>query len=37
MPGQRTFSYGELVVPVDTAVVLKITSTDVIHGCGSRR
>lgn len=29
--GQRTFSYGELVVPVDTAVVLNITSTDVIH------
>ena len=30
-PGQRTFSYGELVVPVDTAVVLAIDSTDVIH------
>lgn len=30
-PGQRTFSYGELVVPVDTAVVLNITSTDVLH------
>jgi cytochrome c oxidase subunit 2 len=30
-PGQRTFSYGELVVPVDTAVVLNIDSTDVIH------
>lgn len=30
-PGQRTFSYGELVVPVDTAVVLEIDSTDVIH------
>ena len=30
-PGRRTFSYGELVVPVDTAVVLNITSTDVIH------
>jgi len=30
-PGQRTFSYGELVVPVDTAVVLNIGSTDVIH------
>ena len=29
--GQRVFSYGELVVPVDTAVVLNITSTDVIH------
>jgi heme/copper-type cytochrome/quinol oxidase subunit 2 len=31
VPGQRTFSYGRLVVPVDTAVVLNITSTDVIH------
>lgn len=31
VPGQRTFSYGELVVPVDTAVVLEIDSTDVIH------
>lgn len=30
-PGQRTFSYGELVVPVDTAVVLNIDSTDVVH------
>jgi cytochrome c oxidase subunit 2 len=30
-PGQRTFSYGELVVPVDTTVVLNITSTDVVH------
>ncbi len=30
-PGQRTFSYGELVVPVDTTVVLNITSTDVLH------
>ena len=30
-PGNRTFSYGELVVPVDTAVVLNITSTDVFH------
>jgi cytochrome c oxidase subunit 2 len=30
-PGQRTFSYGELVVPVDTAVVLNINSTDVLH------
>jgi cytochrome c oxidase subunit II len=29
--GQRTFSYGELVVPVDTAVILNITSTDVLH------
>ncbi len=31
VPGQKTFSYGELVVPVDTAVVLDIDSTDVIH------
>ncbi len=30
-PGNRTFSYGELVVPVDTAVVLNIDSTDVTH------
>src|SRR4029077_10650138 len=30
-PGQRTFTYGELVVPVDTPVVLNITSTDVLH------
>jgi cytochrome c oxidase subunit 2 len=30
-PGHRTFSYGELVVPVDTAVVLNINSTDVLH------
>ena len=30
-PGQRLFTYGELVVPVDTTVVLNITSTDVIH------
>lgn len=29
--GARTFSYGELVVPVDTAVVLNVTSTDVLH------
>jgi cytochrome c oxidase subunit 2 len=29
--GDRVFSYGELVVPVDTTVVLHITSTDVIH------
>jgi heme/copper-type cytochrome/quinol oxidase subunit 2 len=32
VPGQRTFSYGELTVPIDTAVVVNITSTDVIHG-----
>jgi cytochrome c oxidase subunit II len=30
-PGQRTFSYGELVVPVDTTVLLNVTSTDVVH------
>jgi cytochrome c oxidase subunit 2 len=30
-PGHRTFSYGELVVPVDTPVILDITSTDVLH------
>jgi cytochrome c oxidase subunit 2 len=29
--GQRPFSYGELVVPVDTTVVLNIDSTDVMH------
>jgi len=31
VPGQRTFSYNELVVPVDTAVVLNVDSTDVVH------
>ena len=31
LPGNRVFSYGELVVPVDTAVLLHITSTDVMH------
>ncbi|MGH2950948.1 MAG: hypothetical protein ACRDKX_02755, partial [Solirubrobacterales bacterium] len=30
-PGRATFSYGELVVPVDTAVVLSVDSTDVVH------
>jgi cytochrome c oxidase subunit II len=30
-PGDRVFSYGELVVPVDTAIILHVTSTDVIH------
>ena len=30
-PGHRTFTYGELVVPVDTPVILDITSTDVLH------
>jgi cytochrome c oxidase subunit 2 len=29
--GQRTFTYGELVVPVDTTVILNLTSTDVLH------
>jgi cytochrome c oxidase subunit 2 len=29
--GRRTFSYGELTVPVDTTVVLNIGSTDVMH------
>jgi cytochrome c oxidase subunit II len=29
--GARTFSYGELVVPVDTTVLLNIDSTDVMH------
>jgi len=28
---QPVFSYEELVVPVDTAVVLNVTSTDVVH------
>ncbi len=30
-PSNPLFSYGELVVPVDTAVVLNVTSTDVLH------
>jgi cytochrome c oxidase subunit II len=30
-PGQRTFSYGELVVPIDTTVVLDVRSIDVLH------
>ena len=34
-PGQRTFTYGELVVPVDTTVILDITSTDVLHLVGA--
>jgi len=29
--GRPVFSYGQLVVPVDTAVVLHVTSTDVTH------
>ena len=31
VPGNRTFTYGELVVPVDTPVILNITSVDVLH------
>jgi cytochrome c oxidase subunit 2 len=30
-PGDRIFSYGELVVPVDTTVLLHLGSTDVTH------
>jgi len=30
-PSKALFTYGELVVPVDTPVVLNITSTDVLH------
>src|SRR4051812_42385158 len=30
-PSNALFSYGELVVPVDTPVILNITSTDVLH------
>jgi cytochrome c oxidase subunit II len=30
-PSNPLFSYGDLVVPVDTAVVLNIDSTDVVH------
>jgi cytochrome c oxidase subunit 2 len=30
-PGNKVYSYGELVVPVDTAVILRITSIDVMH------
>jgi cytochrome c oxidase subunit 2 len=30
-PGDRTFSYNQLVVPVDTLVILHVTSTDVLH------
>ena len=30
-PSNALFSYGELVVPVDTPIVLNITSTDVVH------
>ena len=30
-PGDRVFSYDELVVPVNTAVILHLTSTDILH------
>ena len=30
-PADPLFAYGELVVPVDTAVILNVTSTDVLH------
>lgn len=30
-PGDRIFSYGELTVPVDTTVLLHVTSTDITH------
>ena len=30
-PGDRVFSYGELTVPVDTTVLLHLTSSDVTH------
>lgn len=30
-PSVPLFSYGELVVPVDTPVILNVTSTDVLH------
>jgi cytochrome c oxidase subunit 2 len=30
-PGRSLFSYGELVVPVDTTVILNVDSTDVMH------
>jgi heme/copper-type cytochrome/quinol oxidase subunit 2 len=30
-PGDEVFSYYELVVPVDTAVVVNLASTDVVH------
>lgn len=30
-PGQRTFSYGEVVVPVNTTVLLNVSSIDVLH------
>ena len=30
-PGNKTFTINQLVVPVDTPVVLNITSTDVLH------
>jgi cytochrome c oxidase subunit II len=30
-PGDRIFSYGELTVPVDTTVLLHVSSTDITH------
>lgn len=30
-PGRRTFTYGEVVVPVDTTVLLNVSSIDVLH------
>jgi cytochrome c oxidase subunit 2 len=30
-PGDRIFSYGELTVPVDTTVLLHLTSSDITH------
>jgi cytochrome c oxidase subunit II len=30
-PGDRIFSYGELTVPVDTPILLHVTSTDITH------
>ena len=30
-PDGETFSYYELVVPVDTAVIVNLASTDVVH------
>jgi cytochrome c oxidase subunit 2 len=30
-PGDRIFSYGELTVPMDTPILLHVTSTDVTH------
>jgi cytochrome c oxidase subunit II len=30
-PGNRVFSYNQLVVPANTTVILRVTSTDVMH------